>query len=193
MWTGRSSGRPFCIVSWHLFPWHDTTVISAVIFMKPGTDIRHASELPEKVFEVRGQRSRSHRLTSWVKNISLDVFVLSGGISDKLATNIHNVRGNCWKGQRSKTKVIGRPNTLLRLSNTHRIGPAIAIRCLCDGDITIYVGHRGWLILCVCYLDQMMKSAAFYACLGSISQGLLTDTSCRRIIGYCWIWAHCHF
>jgi len=43
------------------------------------------------------------------------IFVHSGGISMKLATDIHNVSGHCWKGfqgQRSKVKVTAGPNAI---------------------------------------------------------------------------------
>jgi len=44
-----------------------------------------------------------------------DIFLLSGRISRKLATNIHHVSGHCWKGfqgRRSKVKVMSRqPDT----------------------------------------------------------------------------------
>ena len=52
-----------------------------------------------------------------------DISSLSGGISMKLATNVHHVGGHCWKsfqGRRSKVKVTARPNSLLRRRHTFR-------------------------------------------------------------------------
>ena len=50
--------------------------------------------------------------------------VLSGGISVKLATNVYHVSGICSKGlpgQRSKVKVIARPNAVVQLRDSRQL------------------------------------------------------------------------
>ena len=60
-----------------------------------------------------------------------NIFVVSGGISTKLATNNHHVSKHCWKGfqrLRSKVKVIARTSALFRRRLRHAVESTVRCR-----------------------------------------------------------------